>query len=51
LRYDRYICGIVIMKHFIAMLNKQKCIFFKNEGKESKARLLWGLVPVGGGKT
>jgi hypothetical protein len=34
-----------------AILNKQKCLFFKNREQEGKTVLVWGSVPVRGGKT
>jgi hypothetical protein len=34
----------------IATLNKQKYLFFKTGGQEGKTDVVWGLVPVGGGR-
>jgi hypothetical protein len=33
----------------IDILNKQKCLFFKNREQEGKTGPVWRLVPVGGG--
>jgi hypothetical protein len=34
----------------VAILNKQKCLFFKNEGQEGKMGPVLGLLAVGEGK-
>jgi hypothetical protein len=31
---------------YIAILNKQKCLFFKNGEQEGKTGPVWGLAPV-----
>jgi hypothetical protein len=38
------------MSPYISIINKQKCLFLKNEGQEDKTGLVWGLVPVEGHK-
>jgi hypothetical protein len=35
------------MKLCIDIVNKQKCLFFKNRRQEGKICPVWGLVPVG----
>jgi hypothetical protein len=40
----------IFMSSSIAILNKQKCLFSKNKGQESKLGLVWGLIIVGGGR-
>jgi hypothetical protein len=35
------------MKHCIAILNKQKCLFFKNRKQEGKIVPVWRIVAVG----
>jgi hypothetical protein len=32
------------------ILNKQKCLFFKNVKQEGKKGPVWGLAAVGGGR-
>jgi hypothetical protein len=36
---------------YIAILNKQKCLFSKNGGQGGKTGLVWELVPLERGRT
>jgi hypothetical protein len=45
-----YTHGNVTVKLCIAILYKQKCLFFKNGEQEGSIGPVWGLAPVGAGR-